>query len=110
MVTLRDLIEQPPLVHNDRTITWGIRPALAHFLDDAVGPDWVTLETGAGVSTLVILRKRPRQHTAVQPVTVVFRFCESRRPEPARTSPNTSVLLRLMFPSEAMPPPVPVWP
>ena len=80
MLTVRDLIEQPPLVHNDRTITWGIRPALAHFLDDAVGPGSVTLETGSGLSTLVILRKQPRQHTAVQPVpdefAVILEFAE----------------------------------
>ncbi len=80
MLTLLDLIEQPPLIHNDRTITWGIRPALAHFLDDAVGPGSVTLETGAGLSTLVILRRQPRQHTAVQPVpdefAVILQFAE----------------------------------
>ena len=83
MLTLRDLIEQPPLIHNDRTITWGIRPALAHFLDDAVGPGSVTLETGAGLSTLVILRKQPRQHTAVQPVpdefAAILEFAERHR-------------------------------
>ena len=72
MLTLRDLLELPPLIHNDRTISWSIRPALAYFLDDAVGPGSVTLETGAGLSTLVILRKQPRQHTAVQPVADEF--------------------------------------
>jgi SAM-dependent methyltransferase/glycosyltransferase involved in cell wall biosynthesis len=72
MPTLRDLLEQPPPVHSDRPIAWTIRPALAHFLDDAVGPGSVTLETGAGLSTLVILRKQPRQHTAVQPVPDAF--------------------------------------
>ena len=72
MLTLQTLLEQPPLIHNDRRITWGIRPALAHFLDEAVGPGSVTLETGAGLSTLVILRKQPRQHMAVQPVPDEF--------------------------------------
>jgi predicted O-methyltransferase YrrM len=80
MLTLRDLIEQPPLIHNNRSITWGIRPALAQLLDEAIGPRSVTLETGAGLSTLVILRKRPRQHTAVQPVpdefAVILQFAE----------------------------------
>jgi predicted O-methyltransferase YrrM len=80
MLTLRDLIEQPPLIHNNRSITWAIRPALARFLDETIGPGSVTLETGAGLSTLVILRKRPRQHTAVQPVpdefAVILQFAE----------------------------------
>jgi SAM-dependent methyltransferase len=83
MLTLRDLIEQQPLIHNDRTITWGIRPALARFLDDMVGPGSVTLETGCGLSTLVILRKQPRQHTAIQPVVdefaVILEFAEHHR-------------------------------
>jgi SAM-dependent methyltransferase len=80
VLTLRDLLEQPPLMHQDRTTTWAIRPALAEFLDERVTPGSVTLETGAGLSTLVILRKRPRQHIAVQPVVdefaVVLEFAE----------------------------------
>jgi SAM-dependent methyltransferase len=83
MLTLRDLIEQPPLIHSGRTITWRIRPALAQFLDDAVGTTSVTLETGVGMNTLVILRKQPRQHTAVQPVpdefAVVLEYAERHR-------------------------------
>ena len=83
MLTLQNLIEQPPLIHNDRTITWGIRPALAHFLDEAVGPGSVTLETGAGLSTLVILRRQGRQHTAVQPMAdefaVILEFAHRHR-------------------------------
>ena len=41
------------------------------------------LETGAGLSTLVILRKRPRQHTAVQPApdafAAILEFAERHR-------------------------------
>jgi Methyltransferase domain len=73
-------VERRPLIHNDRTITWGIRPELAKFLDAHIGPGSVTLETGAGLSTLVILRKQPRRHTAIQPVAdefaVILEFAE----------------------------------
>jgi SAM-dependent methyltransferase len=83
MLTFRDLIEQPPLIQSARTITWGIRPALAQFLDNAVGPGSVTLETGAGLRTLVILRRHPRQHTAVQPMAdefaVILEYAERHR-------------------------------
>jgi hypothetical protein len=72
VLTLDELIRQQPLIHNDRTTTWGIHPALAEFLDRHVEPDMVSLETGAGLSTLVILRKRPRLHVAVQPVADEF--------------------------------------
>ncbi|HVQ76767.1 MAG TPA: class I SAM-dependent methyltransferase [Candidatus Binatia bacterium] len=80
MLTLQALVEHPSLVHGDRAMTWSIQPALAAFLDEAVGPESVTLETGAGLSTLVILRKHPRQHTAIQPVVdefaVILEFAE----------------------------------
>jgi SAM-dependent methyltransferase len=67
MLTLRALLEPSSLSPGDRPVARGIRPALAQCLDEAVTPGSVTLEIGAGLSTLVILRKQPRQHTAVQP-------------------------------------------
>jgi SAM-dependent methyltransferase len=80
VLTLQELVERRPLIHNDRTITWGIRPRLAKFLDAHIGPGSVTLETGAGLSTLVILRKQPRRHIAIQPVAdefaVILEFAE----------------------------------
>ena len=89
VLTFEELMAQPPLIHNDRTITWGIRPALAEFLDARIGPGAVTLETGAGLSTLVILRKRPRQHTAIQPVAdefaAILESPSSTRSTPARS-------------------------
>jgi hypothetical protein len=72
VLTFEDLIRHPPLIHNDRTKTWGIHTELAEFLDRHVGEDTAALETGAGLSTLVILRKRPRLHVAVQPVADEF--------------------------------------
>jgi len=71
-LTFDDLLRQVPLIHNDRTRTWAIHTELAAFLDHHVGPETVTLETGAGLSTLVILRKKPRLHVAVQPYADEF--------------------------------------
>jgi predicted O-methyltransferase YrrM len=72
MLSFDELIHQAPLIHNERTRTWSIHPELARFLDGAVGPETIALETGSGLSTLVILRKRPRLHIAVQPVADEF--------------------------------------
>lgn len=72
MLTFEDLIRQSPLIHNTRTKTWSIHHELAEFLDRFVGPDTIALETGSGLSTLVILRKGPRLHVAVQPVADEF--------------------------------------
>jgi SAM-dependent methyltransferase len=72
VLTLRDLIDQPPRMPATGAPARGIRPTLVHFLDGAVQPGWVTLETGAGLSTIAILRKQPRQHTAVHPAADAF--------------------------------------
>jgi methyltransferase family protein len=67
MLDLEELILQVPLIHNARTRTWAIHRDLAQFLDGVVGPETVAIETGSGLSTLVILRQGPRLHIAVQP-------------------------------------------
>lgn len=82
MLTFDDLVHRhAPLIHNERTVTWAIHPGLAEFLDAHVEPGMATLETGAGLSTLVILRKGPGVHVAVQPnadeFTVIAEFAEA---------------------------------
>ena len=95
MLTLDELIRQQPRIHNDRTTTWGIHAALAEFLDRHVEPDTVSLETGAGLSTLVILRRRPRSHVAVQPVADEFAaILEFARQHEIDTSGFRGVLAR----------------
>jgi hypothetical protein len=66
-VSFADLLSHKPFIHGGRTITWHIHPVLAKFLDDYVEPRHVTLETGSGFSTLVILRKGVARHIAVAP-------------------------------------------
>ena len=79
--SLNELLTRTPRVHAGRSITWGIHHALARFLDDHVRPDFVTLETGSGLSTLVILRKGIARHIAVAPAPDEFdairEFCGS---------------------------------
>jgi hypothetical protein len=72
LLTLDELITRPPLIHRGQAMARTIPPPLAEFLDARVGSRSVTLETGAGLSTFVILRRQPRQHTAVQPDPAVF--------------------------------------
>jgi hypothetical protein len=72
VLTFEELIRRSPLIHNNRTKTWSIHPELAGFLDRVVGSETIALETGSGLSTLVILRKGPRLHVAVQPVADEF--------------------------------------
>jgi hypothetical protein len=48
------------------SVCWGIDPAVAHFIFDSLSPEARTLETGAGISTLVFAL-RGAKHTAITP-------------------------------------------
>src|SRR5439155_14892944 len=78
-MTLPQLIQDTPLIHNERTRTWAIDDDLAKFLHENLEPGHITLETGSGLSTLVILGKRVAHHIAVSPVAdeleVIRSFC-----------------------------------
>jgi predicted O-methyltransferase YrrM len=58
-------------VHGGRA-TYGISLALARFLDASLSPQAVTLETGTGLSTIVILRAGVARHISVTPYTDEF--------------------------------------
>lgn len=92
MLSLDELLARKPDVHPG---LWDITEPLARFLDAHVGPGMVTLETGAGFSTLVILRKRVGAHVSVAPgaqeFEVIQRFC---RQEGIETGPFRPVVAR----------------
>jgi predicted O-methyltransferase YrrM len=71
MITLDDVVARPPIVHGGRA-TYGISPALCRFLDERLSPHAVTLETGAGLSTIVILRRGVARHISVTPYAAEF--------------------------------------
>jgi predicted O-methyltransferase YrrM len=77
MVSLEELLHHPPHVHDKRTRTWGIHPDLATFLNEVVTRGQSTLETGSGLSTLVILRKQVASHIAIAPVADEFEVLRS---------------------------------
>lgn len=66
MITLNEIVAHPPIVHGGQA-TFGISPALCRFIDESLTPDAVTLETGTGLSTLVILRHGVARHISVTP-------------------------------------------
>jgi predicted O-methyltransferase YrrM len=67
VISLDDLLAHVPAVHEQRRLTWGIDERLARYLAGALRPQHVTLETGAGLSTLVFLRAGVARHIAVSP-------------------------------------------
>jgi predicted O-methyltransferase YrrM len=66
VITLDEVVAHPPLVHGGRA-TFGISPALCRFIDETLSPHAITLETGAGLSTLVILRLGTARHISITP-------------------------------------------
>lgn len=66
---LERLLKHPPTLHTDRAgnlISWGASSRLLRYLDNSLQEGQVTLETGAGLSTIVFALKRCH-HTAIVP-------------------------------------------
>ena len=66
------LLRDRPKFHGGRTVDMGIHPDLVTFLDGTLRPEHVTLETGCGLSTLVILGAGVSRHIAICPVADEF--------------------------------------
>jgi predicted O-methyltransferase YrrM len=68
-VNLDDLLADPPVFHrhpNGEPVSWAACDDLLRLIHDRAGPAWRTLETGAGVST-VVCAMRGTQHVSVVP-------------------------------------------
>jgi predicted O-methyltransferase YrrM len=93
-------------VHGGRA-TFGISPATARLLDASLTPQSVTLETGAGLSTLVILRRGVARHISVTPYPGEFEairaYCASVGIGTEPWQPVTASSLDWL-PSAALPP------
>jgi predicted O-methyltransferase YrrM len=82
---LNELSKRPPFLHSDRfgnlTSSWGASSRLLKFLDSCLQDGQVTLETGAGISTILFAMKGCR-HTAIVPdqaqVTRIRSWCEEK--------------------------------
>jgi predicted O-methyltransferase YrrM len=107
LITLDEVVAHPPTsVHGGRA-TYGVSLALCRFLDATVTPAAVTLETGAGLSTIVILRRGAARHISVTPYPGEFdairTYCASVGIPTASWEPVTASSLDWL-PSAALPP------
>ena len=76
------LLSHPPVLHADRAgnpVSWGASTRLLTYLARSLQDGQVTLETGAGVSTILFALKRTH-HTAIVPdsaqVDRILNWCE----------------------------------
>ncbi len=68
-MNLQDILNQPPQLHQDgsgESVSWGLVEEVLRFIDARVTADWATLETGAGLSTILFALKGAA-HTCVTP-------------------------------------------
>jgi predicted O-methyltransferase YrrM len=66
---LEQFLAHPPVLHTDRTgspVSWGASGRLLRYLDSSLQEGHVTLETGAGLSTIIFALNRCH-HTVVVP-------------------------------------------
>jgi methyltransferase family protein len=70
MISLADILAEPPVLHG--AVTWGVSLRLARFLDGSLPPGARTLEIGAGLSTVIILRRGVARHISVTPYAAEF--------------------------------------
>ena len=63
---LNDILQNPPKIHLGGKAIWKLDNRVTSFLEAILRPDWTTLETGAGLSTLLFAVKKTR-HTCVVP-------------------------------------------
>jgi predicted O-methyltransferase YrrM len=66
-MTYEELLRAPVNIHAGRTLTWGISRDVADLLHRNATTESVTLETGSGRSTLVLLHAGVARHIAIQP-------------------------------------------
>ena len=69
MTKFQQLLENPPLIHKEASgeaISWQLSDEILHYIDRNVGEDSTTVETGAGVSTILFAIKGS-YHTSISP-------------------------------------------
>ncbi len=90
-MTLAELLADPPRLHESegKPTTWRLDDAVLAYIDAHVSCDSRTLETGAGVSTVLFAMKRSA-HTCVVPdaaqVDRIRRYCDAHHVSTARVA------------------------
>ena len=63
---LQELLADPPKLHLGGSTSWGLAEDVLTFINDHVGASSRTLETGAGLSTILFASKGA-EHTCIMP-------------------------------------------
>lgn len=85
MTKLQDLLENPPMIHEESSgqlTSWQLSDDVLDFIDKNVNADSVTLETGTGISTILFAIKSSH-HTCINPceeqVNRIKEYCQAHQ-------------------------------
>lgn len=86
---LAELLASPPRVHLDGAESWALEPGALDWLAAALEPEWRTVETGCGSSSIVFTLVGT-EHTVIAPNQAehdeIRRWCEARGFATSRTT------------------------
>lgn len=84
-MNIQELLENPPLIHEEgsgKMTSWQLSDQVLHFINKNINENSVTLETGAGISTILFALKSSH-HTCINPsqeqVDRIKEYCHSHQ-------------------------------
>ncbi|MFM2314976.1 MAG: hypothetical protein RLZZ04_4252 [Cyanobacteriota bacterium] len=84
-MNIQELLENPPLIHEEgsgKMTSWQLSDQVLYFINENINENSVTLETGAGVSTILFALKSSH-HTCINPsqeqVNRIKEYCHSHQ-------------------------------
>jgi predicted O-methyltransferase YrrM len=82
---IQELLENPPLIHEEgsgKMTSWQLSDQVLYFINENIDENSVTLETGAGISTILFALKSSH-HTCINPsqeqVNRIKEYCHSHQ-------------------------------
>ncbi|MGL5794799.1 MAG: class I SAM-dependent methyltransferase, partial [Waterburya sp.] len=66
---MQDLLDNPPLIHEEasgKLTSWQLSDEVLYYINENVNENSITLETGAGISTILFALKSS-YHTCISP-------------------------------------------
>lgn len=82
---IQELLENPPLIHEEgsgKMTSWQLSDQVLYYINETIDENSVTLETGAGISTILFALKSSH-HTCINPsqeqVERIKKYCHSHQ-------------------------------
>ncbi|MGL6337636.1 MAG: class I SAM-dependent methyltransferase [Waterburya sp.] len=85
MTRLQELLDNPPLIHEEasgKLTSWQLSDEVLYYINENINENSITLETGAGISTILFALKSSH-HTCISPdqeqVNRIKKYCQQHQ-------------------------------